>query len=173
MFLTNTSLFLAIFELQHKYPLLDSLMIFGAEYLIYVTFVFAIILAFKFGAEEKKALFLTIISLGISILLIWLIRLFYIEQRPFATYNFDPLIQKMKDPSFPSGHTTTMAVVAFSFYYYKSKFAPIFVLLLVWVGFARVFVGVHFPLDILGGVITGLASVHIAWHFKNWLRRYI
>ncbi len=164
---------MTIFELRRKFPFLDSLMIFGAEYLIYVTFGLAILLAFRFGDKEKKALLLTLISLGISILLIWVIRLFYSEPRPFVTYNIDPLIQRIKDPSFPSGHTTTMAVVAFSFYYYKSKFAPIFAIFLLWVGFARVFVGVHYPLDILGGMIAGLVSVHIAWYFKNWLRRYV
>lgn len=169
----NAALFFLIFNFGNRSPLLDSAMIFGAEYLIYLTFVLVFILAFKGGIKEKKALLLTLVGLGISLIIIKVTKLFYPEPRPFISYNFTPLINHTTDPTFPSTHTAIMATIAFSFVYYRSKAAQLLLILLLFVGLARVYVGVHYPLDVIGGIITGLVSTHLAWQTKKWLIRKI
>lgn len=166
----NVGLFFLIFGLSNHSQLSDLLMIFGARYLIYFTFLLAFILAFKSGAKEKRALILTILFLPIIILIIILIHIFFFEPRPFVNFHFSPLIPYSEDASFPSRHASIMSAMAFAYTYYKSKWAPFFLFLMLWVGIARIYVGVHYPLDILGGFIVGVISLMITLQIKRLLR---
>lgn len=168
-----TALFFPIFNLSRGSEILDKLMIFGADYVILFTILLVIFLFFKGHTRERKAPFLIVLAFLIGYALVEIIRIFYQEPRPFTTFRIYPLIAKVDALSFPSTHTLTMAVIAFTYYYYHSKFAPLFILLLLWVGFARIYVGVHYPFDILGGMAVGLVSVHLAWIFKNYLKTKI
>ena len=79
--------------------------------------------------------------------------------RPWRRYALPhPLGHVPKDPSFPSGHTAIAFACATVLSYYRPRYAPAFFLLTVAIGFSRVYVGVHYPLDALGGAILGLAA---------------
>lgn len=133
-------------------------MIFGARFIIYLTFILMFVLAFKGGVKEKKALVLAVLSIPILVLIIKTIHIFYFETRPFVNLQFDPLINATEDASFPSRHTSIMAALAFAYLYFKSKWAPLFLLLLIWVGVSRIYVGVHYPIDIIGGFLVGIIA---------------
>lgn len=145
-------------------------MIFGARFIIYLTFLLVFVLSIKGGIRERKAMILAILSIPILLLLIRSIHIFYFEPRPFVTYNFSPLINPVGDASFPSVHTSLMAVFAFSYVYFKSKLASVFLLLMLGVGISRIYVGVHYPLDILGGFIVGIISLAIGLQVKKLLK---
>lgn len=149
---------------------LDQLMIFGAEYVIYLTFVFIFILTIKGGFRERKALLLSLICIPVVILIIKIIHLFFFEPRPFIIHDISPLVVHNADASFPSRHASIMSVIAFSYVYFKSKWSPLFIFLLFWVGISRVYVGVHYPLDILGGVLVGIISLIIAKQIVKFLK---
>lgn len=166
----NTALFFLIFGLSNHSPLADSLMIFGARFIIYLAFLLMFILVFKGSNKERRASLLILVCLPIIIILIKLIHIFFFEPRPFISYNFIPLIQYGPDASFPSRHASIMGAIAFSYLYYRSKWSIIFLLLLFWVGISRIYVGVHYPIDILGGVIVGIISTVIAKLILNSLR---
>jgi undecaprenyl-diphosphatase len=77
--------------------------------------------------------------------------------RPWRRYAEPPPLGHVpKDPSFPSGHTTIAFACAVVLSYFRPRLAPAFFLLAVAIGFSRVYVGVHYPLDVLGGAILGL-----------------
>lgn len=166
----NLGLFFLIFGLSSKNPLLDTFMIFGAEFVIYFTFVIIFFIAIKGGVKEKKSLIVALISLPIVVLLIKFIHLFYFEPRPFVSQNITPLILYEQAASFPSRHTTIMAAIAFVYLHYKSKWAPLFLFLTFWVGISRIYVGVHYPLDILGGLTVGLLATFISVKIKSFLK---
>lgn len=170
---SNISLFFQIFGLAHKSIFLDRLMIFAAQELIFVTYFLAFVLAILKTSREKKSFILTVLGIGFAEILIFSIHLLYNEPRPYVTYNFTPLIKHTPDAAFPSGHTTIMATAAWAFTFYKSKYAPLFLFLMLWVGVGRIFVGVHYPLDIVGGIITGLLAVSLAWLLKQRLKKII
>jgi len=168
----NSTLFFLIFNLNGKSILLDRLMVFGADQLIYLFIFFIFILGFKGGAKEKKAFLLILLGVPLAILLIKGIHLFFFESRPFVTYHFTPFVKEAADASFPSRHTTIATVFAFSCTYFKSKWSLLFLFLMLWVGISRVYIGVHYPLDILGGFIVGIISLMIALRIKKLLKRF-
>jgi undecaprenyl-diphosphatase len=76
--------------------------------------------------------------------------------RPPLRYpNQDPLVAVPDTASFPSGHAATSfagaTILAFAF----PRVAPLFYVLASAVGFSRVYLGVHYPLDIVGGAVLG------------------
>lgn len=159
----NAQSFYLIFNLSHQYPILDSLMIFITNYFVYLTFLFMIFLNFKGEiVKNRKAFILTVLAIPISILLIKVIHLIYAEQRPFVTFNFIPLTDNTPDLSFPSRHATIMAAISFAYFYFKSKWTNLFLFLMLIVGLSRVYVGVHYPIDVLSGFIVGGISTIIS-----------
>lgn len=165
----NISLFFLIYNLNSHSSILNNLMLFGATYLIYVTILLMFIVAFKGKMKERKALILAVLAIPIAILLIKLIHIFINEPRPFVTYNFLPLTDNTPDASFPSRHATIASLVAFSYLYFKSKWSTLFLIIMIWIGISRIYVGVHYPLDIIGGFIVAIVSLAAALQFKKLL----
>jgi undecaprenyl-diphosphatase len=60
------------------------------------------------------------------------------------------------DGSFPSGHAATSFAAATVLSFAFPRLAPALFLLAAAVGFSRVYVGVHYPLDVLGGAVLGV-----------------
>ena len=145
-------------------------MIFGAEYLIYLMLILTIFFAIKGKVPERKSLLLFLISFPILVLLIKFIHLFFFEPRPYVTNDILPLITHKADASFPSRHASISFAIAFAFLYFKSKWGTPLLLLAFWVGISRVYVGVHYPLDILGGIAVGIISQTIALQIKKLLK---
>lgn len=78
------------------------------------------------------------------------------------------MIEKQSDFSFPSGHTC--ASFAASMVYLKmmpKKYGVPFVVLAALIAFSRLYVGVHFPTDVLGGLVIGMFSAWAALHLKE------
>jgi len=75
-----------------------------------------------------------------------------------ALINFHSIITPSDKFSFPSGHTSAAFMMATVLGYY---FPPLIIPLYCWatlVGFSRVVLGVHFPTDILVGIILGFST---------------
>ena len=67
-------------------------------------------------------------------------------------------------PSFPSGHATNIFTAAMVYSKYYIRYSPICFLIAFLVGFSRIYVGVHYPLDIVGGAIFGILwALMIIW----------
>lgn len=137
-------------------------MIFGAEYVIYLTLILIFIASIRGGLKERKSLILFLVSLPIVILIIKTVHIFIFEQRPFIEQDLIPLISHKADASFPSRHTSIMSAIAFSYTFFKSRSSLLLLLLTAWVGISRVYVGVHYPVDVLGGLVVGFVSVVVA-----------
>jgi undecaprenyl-diphosphatase len=78
-------------------------------------------------------------------------------ERPSMRYSApEPLVRAPLDGSFPSGHAATSFAAATVLSLARPRWAPAFYLLAVAIGFSRVYVGVHYPLDIVGGAALGV-----------------
>ena len=153
----NIVLFSFINNIAGKNQILDSIMIFVANYFIFVIPVFLIYLWFK-KSKKKEALFI-LVSILISLAIAWGITLVYFHPRPFMIGLGKKLIQHAPETSFPSDHTTGMFAVTFSLVFLKEyKKGAIFLILSLLVGFARIFCGIHFPFDIIGSFFVALVG---------------
>jgi undecaprenyl-diphosphatase len=67
------------------------------------------------------------------------------------------LIHRLPSPSFPSGHTTVSFASAVILYYYNKKLGIAGFITASLIAFSRLYLFVHYPTDILGGILLGTA----------------
>ena len=78
------------------------------------------------------------------------------RERPYETVlEPDPLVRADIGLSFPSGHAATSFAGAVLLAYLFSRLAPALLLLATLVAYSRVYVGVHYPADVLAGAAVG------------------
>ncbi|NAR16783.1 phosphatase PAP2 family protein [Acinetobacter haemolyticus] len=157
---TNIQLFHSINAFALKYPMLDQLVIFFADDLntVFISFiVLLLIVQWKtYSLIFAKTLFMVLISL----LLCDLVDYFYHHPRPFQLQVGHKLIGHGPSSSFPTQHTLTIVIIACSYLMAGFKLiGGIGLVLSLIVGLSRIFVGVHFPFDILGAFVIGFMLV--------------
>ena len=91
--------------------------------------------------------------------------------RPFyAVEGLQALISYPKDYSFPSGHSTIwFAGGTTTFLTLNKKYSFIFLILAIMMGFSRMYVGVHYPTDVLAGMIIGISSAIASYYIVKWI----
>lgn len=158
----NKQFFLSINNLSLNKGFLNYINIFIALYSPYILAGLLIaVYTLRKKNESLYAFYTSIIGLFIN----FIISLFYYHPRPFIVGIGHQLISHANDSSFPSDHATLAFSIAFSFIIYdKKRLLGIICLIFAFiVGFARIYVGVHFPFDILGSFIVSLFSAGIIY----------
>lgn len=74
------------------------------------------------------------------------------------------LIPAFTTPSFPSGHTMVAFASATIIIYYHRKFGVLFYIVAALISFSRLYLFVHYPSDVLGGIILGITTSIIILH---------
>lgn len=156
----NAQLFNYIHQFAGRNPIFDGVGIFFANYLVYflvLGFLFLVIL--ETGPRRKLYRFAegALAALLARGLLTEIIRFFYHHPRPFDFYGFQPLIAE-SGSSFPSGHMTFLFAIAMAVWYANKKWGVVYFILSAAVGVARIYAGVHWPYDIVGGIVVGVLS---------------
>lgn len=80
------------------------------------------------------------------------------------------LIFHKPDASFPSDHLTLWWTVAFTFLADRRlrRWATALALLGLPMAWARIYLGVHFPLDMAGALIVAVCAAALSWRIKHW-----
>lgn len=157
----NDSLLFLINGWAGKSSILDAIMIFCASYLIYIIFLVALVCAgLLLLKKEWKPVIYFAATLIVSFALLQLAAHLYVDNRPFVDHQLHQIVAHATGKSFPSDHTTASTALAIGILFFtRFKKTGIAVLVgAVVVGFARIFVGVHYPIDILGGLVTGIVG---------------
>ena len=109
---------------------------------------------------------------GVVLLLALLIEAFFCNivlknlvamPRPFTLHeNVQLLIPAPHDYSFPSGHTGAAFASAAALYFSRARYWIVVFVLAVLIAFSRLYLYVHFPTDVLAGIVLGIASAWLA-----------
>lgn len=146
--------------------LLDHVMIFTASWLIFLLFAVAAGCAVVLVRRRQwRPLGLFAAVLAVSFALLQLASHLYVDKRPFTTQHVHQLVAHAAGASFPSDHTTAATAVGLGLLLFTPfrKTGVLALLAAVLIGFARVFVGIHWPIDIAGGLLTGLLGAVVVW----------
>jgi len=173
------SIFQLIHGLANRWWLFDWLGIFLAQYLPYLIVLFAFFLLAKEKNWRQRIYFFALAGLSIILsrgIITEIIRFFYYRPRPFLALQFQSLLGDSDIAgSFPSGHAAAYFALALAIFYFlkqkKNNYLeqPATNLSLGWlclgavilIGVARIFVGVHWPSDVLVGALIGLGSAFL------------
>jgi undecaprenyl-diphosphatase len=100
----------------------------------------------------------TILAVAVSDWASYGLKAVFDVERPSMRYaEPKPLVMAPQDASFPSGHAATSFAAATVLAFARPRWAPVFYFLALAIAFSRVYVGVHYPLDIAGGAVLGIA----------------
>lgn len=139
-----------------------------------------LILIFYFLLVKKQTWFsIRVITIAISsLVLMLLLKQLFQRKRPLS-----PLLKAAKGLSFPSGH----AIMAVTFYglliyilqhsitidWLKWLLTFLVVVLIILIGFSRIYLRVHYASDVAAGFIIGLLWLLLSLAVLKWLERYV
>lgn len=162
----NTKIFLKINTLVGKSKLLDSFGRAGAEWVIIAMMGWYVGAAWVAIMPNARLLFWCLAFLAVAWCVAWLIDLglaFTVrEPRPYVSLPLAKVLFKpfMSWKSFPSDHAMSAALIFFMAHVFGLPGVGALGFMALWVGWGRVYAGVHYPLDILGGTaVAGLVAV--------------
>ena len=96
------------------------------------------------------------------------------RERPFAFSDIQLLIKAPTDYSFPSGHTYPAFAAAALMFIYKYKARIIVLIIACLIAFSRMYLYVHYPTDILGGIIMGIGCAILGYFtVEKWYPMYM
>lgn len=166
----DVSLLYVLNNLTGKSWIFDALIVFLASYLQYLLIAAFLVLLYvaAYSRREKFYIFwTTIISIAVARGIITeIIRFFYHRPRPFLVYQLHPLIAEHKW-SFPSGHAAFFFAMATAIYLYNKKWGMWFFIATLIMTISRVVAGVHYPSDILGGMIIGILIAYATFYIAE------
>ncbi|WP_035056339.1 undecaprenyl-diphosphatase [Andreprevotia chitinilytica] len=167
----NTMLFLLINAPAH--PAAGWLMVatFFAEQAIWLVPISLLVGWFKGGEETRKLMLQAAVAGLTGLLLNQLIGLVWQHPRPFMIGLGHTLIPHVADSSFPSDHLTLLWAVAGNFLLHaRTRRAGLFLSVLgIPVAWGRIYLGVHFPFDMVGAVAVAAQSAWLALWAQSWL----
>ncbi len=150
----------------------QALAIFFARWAIFLNLGLGLILIVSRVKRARHAVLEVAWSVAVSALFVALIAFMVQRPRPFmAASGVVALIPPPISTAFPSGHTSVAVAMAIAFAHADPRIGLISCVIAGLVAFGRISAGVHYPTDILGGVLVGLASFGVVRVIHAQLKR--
>lgn len=145
--------------INHKvqqFQLIDNIMILFAEYVQYA-FVFLILMLWILNKSNFRVIaFQAMVAFTLAYSINRIIEFFIYRDRPFVSHDIIQLVDHSANSSFPSDHATSAIVIAITLWLSSYRFKHIWFFLAIGVAFSRIWVGVHYPFDVIAGFLHGL-----------------
>lgn len=133
---------------------------------------FVVALALIYKKNTRRVGTILLLALIISIILCnGIMKPCFERVRPYVEYGVPIIIPENGGYSFPSGHTTSVTVITTILLKYYRKWGYAMMVFAVMVMFSRMYLFVHYPTDILGGIAVGIVSVILAHLIIGYIER--
>lgn len=126
----------------------------------------SLILLMVFGTPLVRVLTLaSALSLLVSHIPVLILKKVYPRKRPYVVLDKIYVTDEpLKDHSFPSGHTTAIFSTVVPFMMYDVHLAVVLLPLALSVGISRMYLGLHYPSDVLAGIVLGHTTGILAYY---------
>lgn len=157
------TLFRAVNGLAGRSSALDALMVGSAKYLPIVFALALVALWLSWRPRNQRGALLAGVSALVALGVGQIIGKALPRPRPYLSHTVNQLIPPSLDTSFPSDHAILGFAVAMMIWRYNQRAGVVLLAIALLMAIARVFVGAHYPADVLGGAALGaLTSVALA-----------
>ncbi|QQE73838.1 undecaprenyl-diphosphatase [Brevibacillus composti] len=160
----HEEVFRSINDLGKHYPALNPFAVFLAEYTLYVLAAGVVVYWFTRSSPNRRMVVQAVLAFGLAEIYGTIAGQFYSHHQPFAVLpDVTALVPHEIDNSFPSDHTILFFSFCFSFLLVRGREGWLWLALAVCVGISRIYVGVHYPVDIAVGALFGMLAALIAY----------
>lgn len=160
----NHHLFILINAGSQPSTVLLAMAMFLAQWLIYGIPLVLVWLWISGGPRERHAAVSAALGVGLALVVGQLITTAWPHPRPFMIGLGHTFLAHKPEASFPSDHATVFFNLGMGMLFGGlRKLGAGLLLAGVLVGWSRVFLGVHFPLDIVGALLVALPSAWLVW----------
>ena len=141
-------------------PVLDVLMV--AVSLLALTYVIILIGPLLWHWKHRELALDAVVLVLVTGVIVYLLKLLLMRERPFEVLTEVNILTgplaSAGGPSMPSGHTArAFALGTFLFLSERCRWRPLAIGLAIMVGVSRIYLGVHWPSDVLAGARLGIA----------------
>lgn len=131
--------------------------IFLAKYLILITIIFIIFLIHK-NFKNFSFIIKILFSIFYSTIFYFILSKAFPYPRPFDMSFGYHFITHVSNNSYPSKHSIVVFTFAFSFFFCNYWFFVILLIISISISLSRIYLGLHWPLDILSSMLASLLS---------------
>lgn len=155
-------LFQVINNVAGMYPWLDFIFVTVTDFGVPLLAILAL------SYCKKKNLYKMLFAVWLVFVVDFLIKLLFFRPRPFVAHEVNLLVDHLKTASFPSRHTDIAFALAQSIFFTDKRLGVIALVIGALVAFSRIFVGVHYPVDVFVGAILGITGAFVAHKTLNF-----
>jgi undecaprenyl-diphosphatase len=164
----DLNLSLAINRYAGKWDMLDLIIsIFASDYFFPVIFALFLVGIWFNGSEQKERVvnqhivIFSIISLAFVNWIVFVINAYLFRPRPFENEQISLIFYEATDSSFPSNALAVLFAISITTLITNRRYGISLMILSIVYGISRIYVGVHYPLDILSALILGVIAAGI------------
>ncbi|MGG3522546.1 undecaprenyl-diphosphatase [Bacillus pseudomycoides] len=155
----NIDAFRWINDLGKQNPSLNPMMVFVAEYMLYALILGVLIYWFTRNNKNRMMIIQGGLAFIVAEIIGKIVGQFYSHHQPFAVLsNVNQLVEHEIDNSFPSDHTILFFSICVSIWLVRKKEGWLWLMLAFCVAISRIWVGVHYPIDVVTGALVGIIS---------------